>query len=453
MPGNDRETEPVPPFVYLLPEFMATLEAAAELLDVIAPQVAALDEKAPFGVAPALEEFGDLPDDRRDEAIGYVEQLGEFLQQAAERAESDDPDEPEGENAKLEIRFRDGEGAALVNRRFQAFLRRVFRPRDERLSILLRALVTTSVSAFEILVGGLMSEYYRRYPGALGSDAKEFSLDDLSQFDTVEDARSLIIQKRVDQMLYGSFDEWAEAFLKRMNIDFQGLALDWEATREVFARRNALVHAGGRVSRQYLKKVGDDGDLDLGAALKVDEGYVREALDHLAVLGLLAGTLTWVKLVPEDAEQAWSQLSAYIYEFMLQDRWAVVKGLCTPSCTLAVPDRTKLIVMFNGWLARKRLDDPDVLDEVRRFDASALGRDFQLVQLALLDDIDEALALLKEISLTGELPPGAPEEWPALAELRAHPEFSMAAGHEDAQGVAAPEGPPTSSTSAEPPGP
>ena len=93
------------------------------------------------------------------------------------------------------------------------------------------------------------------HPQAMGTDEKEFSLNDLTSLDSLEEARAIAIERRVDSATRGTIDDWAEWLEKRVKIPARELSLDREQTREVFLRRHLHVHTGGRVDQRYLSNV------------------------------------------------------------------------------------------------------------------------------------------------------------------------------------------------------
>ena len=71
-------------------------------------------------------------------------------------------------------------------------------------------------------------------------------------------------------------------------------ANDWVRAREVFERRNIVVHHDCRVSEQYLSKVGTAAEgVSAGDRLDVTEEYLRTAIEDLLNLGLSLGVRVW----------------------------------------------------------------------------------------------------------------------------------------------------------------
>jgi hypothetical protein len=173
--------------------------------------------------------------------------------------------------------------------------------RTPRLALLLRSLLTMIVGTFEVLVGDVVGMYLRLHPGALNANEREFSLEDLLAMSSIEDVREQAIARRTDEFQRRGLDGWCQWF-QQHKINCKKLALDWEDTREVFERRNIIVHNAGRVSQQYIDRVGARTAVDpkIGSEISLSKQYVAQALDQVMVLGLLVALCSWHKLVVEE---------------------------------------------------------------------------------------------------------------------------------------------------------
>jgi hypothetical protein len=301
--------------------------------------------------------------------------------------------------------------------------------RPDRAGFLLRAQVVMGVSAVEVLIAGLVREFYTIKQEALVGEDKEFSLAELKEFGSIEEAITAAIDKRVEQFVWKSFDDWSIWFEKRMNISFSEMLDDWDRTREVFERRHLIVHNEGRVNARYTQRVPEAirPNLQLGEELPMDEHYGLQALDHLSVLGILGTTLVWAKLLP--ATDFSTPAANAIYDLMLAGRWEPVAAICHHGKALDCGRSTQLVFQCNEWLARKRLHGLESIErEVGRFDTTGLQIRFSVVRAALLDDLDQAFEILPHALETdraaGGMIRGELLEWPILEEMRQDPRIA-----------------------------
>ncbi len=235
---------------------------------------------------------------------------------------------------------------------------------------MLSSLVTTTVATFDALVGDLAAAYYRAHPGALGN-APAFSLADLADYDTVDDAREELIRRKADGLDRG-IDAIAKWFKDRLDIDLSRLAVDWPHFVEIIQRRHLLVHTGGRVSDLYHKKVAGKSDLAVGATLTVDAEYMQTAIDAFLALEINLIFAVWFDLA-DDPKQAATNMLFAAQRLAKLGRWRVVSSQCLVAAKLKGPEDVLLHFRVLGWLARKKLDGlASIESEVCAWDVSAL---------------------------------------------------------------------------------
>lgn len=288
------------------------------------------------------------------------------------------------------------------------------------------SLLAMAIGAFEVLIAGVVAQYFIQHRGALGSDSKEFSLEDLRDFDDLNDATDYLLSKRVSNLMHGGFDEWCDWFKKSCKADLTDYAMDFEAVREAFQRRHVVIHNGGLVSSEYVAKVVHSEDPPaVGTRLDVSPAYLRAVFDELDVLGTALGTNAWGTWTPDERDASASELLNRSYDLMLMERWGAVRKLTSVGATLTAVDGITIAMRCNHWLSRQRLDGVDsIRAEVEGWDTSALAGRFQLVQLVLLEHFDAAVDLLPELTRANEVTWGELQEWPILQTLREHSKFA-----------------------------
>ncbi|MFS8199955.1 hypothetical protein ACLVWQ_14870 [Streptomyces sp. CWNU-52B] len=256
------------------------------------------------------------------------------------------------------------------------------RPRPEEL--IYRAILVTSVSAFEGLVTACYRAILESKPDGVISGNKEFSLADLVSFNSIEDAVADSIERRVDAALRGSIEDWATTFQK-FDVQFQNLGLDWPNIVEVFMRRNAYIHTQGKVNSTYVSKV--KGSPAKGALLMLDEAYLKEALSSVMALGMLISARTFIHLNPKHEVAAAGMSFLYINELMDLGYWRCVKEVCANLKAMNSRLDMKFDLRFSYWLACKRLSGLEsIRKEVESLDVSALKTEYSFMKAVLLED-------------------------------------------------------------------
>jgi hypothetical protein len=414
--GESLRTQRQPAFAVSLFRFQETIDAIRQLHDEVCVHAAELDRKhtGPEG----LSAVKSLDPDRREKFKEWLETR--FAESDSdERAESS---KSQNQQVLTEI-FADnpvamGQAQAMLQRAMLA---------PSRETLLRSSLLTMAVSAFEVLLGGLAARHYELHPTRLGKE-KKFSLPEISSFDSLEDIQDAAIAHRIYQLLQAPFDEWT-SWLDQgsgLGIKLKNLAISYDELGEIIQRRHVIVHNGGVVSVQYLDRVKFSGDPPpIGSYLLVDEEYLRAALDQIDSAGNLVGVGVWSKERPDAEPQAVSALSNRMEQLLFEGRWLPLRQICSVGKKVASLDVQRQIFKVNEWLSIKRLGGLDPIEEEIRshWDTSALGPQFQLVQLALLDEADGFFKLAPSVVDEGGIQPEQLRTWPVFAELREDERF------------------------------
>ncbi|HEU0249480.1 MAG TPA: hypothetical protein VFR48_02025 [Solirubrobacteraceae bacterium] len=415
----DKSIKPVPlmqrhpSMGWVVLRFQLAIDAYREMLNEGIQDIELLDERR-LG-ANALAAVKTLPEANRQKLEAFLEH------HADPETPSIDPEDSAVQKEVAAI-FRGDRYAAL------SFLlgAREAMAGPRRAAIVRNSLLVMAISAFEVLLTGLISRRFVEYPDAMQADQKEFSLEDVRGFRSEEDAIDLLLSRRVTKIMYGSLDEWSKWFDERANAAFPPLAIDWDGLREAFQRRHVVMHSGGRVSSEYLAKVRAFESLPaLGSQLNVNDEYLHRVLDQLDALGTGVAVLAWGTWLPAEREDAARRLLRRTYQTMLMDHWSVTEKLADLSGRVRCADDTAHSIRCNGWLSRaERLGYESIAGEVMPWDASALSARFRLVRHVLLQELEEALALVPSILAAKEIAPGEFREWPILRTLREHPGYA-----------------------------
>lgn len=433
---------------FALRRYLATLEAIAELLDLI-PSVQALDRR----LGPKYIQFiseateGVNPTERqhiRDAAsAAFGALLTEFRE--ATSAKHDEGSHVEREPRSVTLGQSDlfkqsvanvhdlSNGAiesdAFVGSLFDTF---IAGPRITvaRQGVLLRSLLTTSVSAYESLLADIAGVYFRHAPGAMGTDDVEFSLKQLLALPSVDSAIEIAIDHRVEDILRKGFEgqlSWLRA-KDKLGLSPQEHVQDWDRLNEAMERRHCIVHHGSMVSSQYVRKVRGTKHL-VGERLSVSIQYLNTTLDDLAEFGIYIALASWKKLgiTPDIALAGFIRDDGYK---LLQSRsWRRALAAFDFGVALDCKEDDRLVFQVNRWLCRKRLHGIDVIRaEVDKWDTSALDQMFTLAKACLADNIDRALSVAERLLNNHAIPPKSILEWPLLEELRSDPRFEERLG-------------------------
>jgi len=345
---------------------------------------------------------------------------------------SESPKSPADRSSELSAAFHDVISALEDPHAAGDFMRTVTEGvHVERAGLLRSSLITSAVTAIEVLLATVATQFYRLHNDALaarkvreGTSDKEFSFEELKSYGNIQEAIDALIERRVDALLREGIDEWVRWFERNTGVKLPDLALDWAATIEVFQRRHLFVHTAGQVTSQYLRVTG--AGIKQGTTLTADAKYVSRACDLLTVVGVAVVAHTAAKLMKDRAGDVTNDVSAFVYrQLMLNNFWSCVEPICRGTISLCAEDVTRQILRVNSWLGRKRVagNIDEIRSEVQSWDTTALSPRYRVAKLALLDDFEALLPALKHAVDRGDVDDEELRTWPLLAEVRAQPTF------------------------------
>jgi len=431
-----------PPIRWLVRRLHSNLDALREIVREVLPHIQTIDDKR-LG-ADGMAAVDSLSQGRRAELSAYIAaQL-----RAAERHRPPDDDVEDEETADQEPAQSDADERSSKTSRMEfdlegEVLNEIFEGDRHHLGnflhgleklggpsrtlIMRNSLLTQAVGGFEVFIAGLATRYYVEHPSALDQSEGTFTLADIRTFVDVDDAADELIARRVSALMRGSLDDWAVWFKKHCNADFEALAMDWEAVREVFQRRHIMMHNGGLISRQYLAHVKSEGTPPgIGQRLPVTVEYLEDALDQLDVLGTAIGVMAWGTWYPSHRNASSAALLQRTFDLMLDERWGAVDVLAKRAKPLKCDAAIAEPIRCNGWHSRSVVYGPgSVRNEVSKWDTSALAGRFRLVQAVLLEDFERALDMVPKLVQAEEVTPGELHHWPILEGLRQHDGYAL----------------------------
>jgi hypothetical protein len=411
-PDNETASER-DPLAVLSNQFSARIEGFRELLEVISPHVAALDE--PKGIEFAIEKSGlssQGKDIVRDIFVGSTEEK--------DSAEESDGNEPTGKGETgvtkefTELVRKEPSGMLRVLRRFT---QGVIVPRS---SLLHGSLLTVAVASFEFLLAGLYGQHLIEFPKQLDDDEKEFSLADLSEIGSIEEAQRVLAERRVDGFMRRGITDWSKWSKRTLGHSFEELCMDSGRFNEALQRRHIVVHSGGIVNRLYLERVNlpPQNQPKLGEELAISATYMGSALDELEVLGYGLAALAWAIWDSEKTDEASVFLNSRIYDLLKGKRFRLARKLAEVGDGLGQSDAYRWTIKVNGWIATKRMDGLEACrSSISDWDVTALSNDFKLAKACLLDESEKAFRLLAPVVQEAEAP-GSIWDWPLLDDLR-----------------------------------
>jgi hypothetical protein len=302
---------------------------------------------------------------------------------------------------EVEYSFKSPEVQAIVSAFFSRNVHHALAP-DKR-TLIAQSLLTAVVSSFEVLVGSVARHAFKVNKTALEKSEHEFTLEELSEYDSIEEARNELISRRVESLLLGSVDDWSNWCKRVLQFDLKSLTSDWPAVREVFARRNIIVHNAGAVNNRYLKiardaNIGLPDNVKAGDTIVTDTENVSVALQQILALGLCLVYSVWRKLDPKSAGAAADWLVNRQGAIILHEElWITVNELSICLKGANIKRRSECLTKVYGWLARQKMYGTETtIEEISDWDISGLEVEFLIYKECLLGNTEATSNLIKQ---------------------------------------------------------
>jgi hypothetical protein len=297
----------------------------------------------------------------------------------------------------------------------------------EEVRLLHESSLMALTSRSEWLIAQLVHLFFDIHPSAAGMSEPFFSLDTLTSLQTIEEAREVLIDHKVEILMRQTVDEWLQFFKSKSGLGMSYIDPERHQIAEIFKRRNLIVHNGGRVNRLYFKEVDEPlrVGLKLGDIVEITPDYLNTAIDLIEHQFVLLAAELWKKLTPEDNERG-KLLLRLSFDRLMERKWLIARGWSY----FVMNDKTqsedyRLRGQINYWQSFKWSGQyDDVRGAVESSDFSAKSGVFKLAYAAIRDDFDSFFKLLPGVLDRGELTKESLMEWPLFQGARERPEFA-----------------------------
>ncbi|MBD7945468.1 hypothetical protein MKZ20_19765 [Psychrobacillus sp. FSL K6-2684] len=108
---------------------------------------------------------------------------------------------------------------------------------------------------------------------------KEYKVVDLLNISDIKEIQNEIIQNKVRNVVLGGYKEINKFLRTKLNINTANSNLDETEIKELYSRRNLLVHAGGIIDGIYFDNFIQGGSESVGKRLTVQEDYFIASLE------------------------------------------------------------------------------------------------------------------------------------------------------------------------------
>lgn len=298
--------------------------------------------------------------------------------------------------------------------------------RPHSISILYNSSLVLLVCYFDNLCADLFKFRYNKIPKSLTGKELKIHLDELKTCGTIKEAVELLIDMKVDELLKPNLRERKSIIQNELNICICEDIINWDILYEAIARRNIIVHNNNIINKRYLKIINDLSNyrkpktVKEGNKIKVDQKYFNDIYINIYIAGTILIQNCWRKWEKTYLEPADKLLIDKIYDWLLEENWAVSEELAAYARTIEPSDEyNKLIFDVNYCQSLKWQNKDNALNkELKKFDTSGLATVFVLTVAALKSDIDTFYKNLDKAIADASIKEDDLYEWPIFREFR-----------------------------------
>lgn len=220
--------------------------------------------------------------------------------------------------------------------------------------------------------------------------------------------------------------DWYKILKEKHKINFENLDEIFPDFKEVYYRRNVIVHNNGKVNMAYLNGIGKKqrGSLKQGMNLSVDKDYLNRAFNLTYIM--IYGTIIDIANIQKENYELHDSLHDYAFQHMIDNEWEIsyyVYQNIMKKKTPATPTKDIEMRKINYWISMKNLYGLEkIREEVTAYDVSAMEGEFKVAKACLLDDFKEINTLL-ETYLNTNVYPQSIESWPLFIQYRQSKEY------------------------------
>lgn len=277
------------------------------------------------------------------------------------------------------------------------------------------------VSLCEWFAAQLLHYFLDKHPAAAGLGDRPIAYNELSTFESMDDAKRWVVAGKIEEILRGSFSDWIKFFNEKLKVDSSCLTEHFDFCQEACLRRNLLVHNGGSVNKIYIKKAPKKliSEIKEGDLIGITHDYFEDRLDRFEIVFVILALELWMKLDKRDELRCNAAVQISYYA-LIQQRWNVARAIAKYVCAQKnISESTILMAQVNYWQSYKWAEEISLVQgEISSWDVSAKGLSFQMAKNILLNENELAVDKLKKLIATKDVTAEDLKDWPLFRSLR-----------------------------------
>lgn len=288
-------------------------------------------------------------------------------------------------------------------------------------------------SSFDMFTGELITALHLKKPALFDRLNRTVPLSTILAAVSIDDLKANVLNEEIEGFRRKSYPEQFDYLEAAFGLSLKKFPR-WSDFVEATQRRNLFTHCGGVVSEQYrtvceregvpLKEIAPVGD-----RLILGPKYFLPTCELLHEVALKLGHTLWRKVLPEDLKAADIHLNSVVYDALSLEQWerAEIAGEFFAHQKTFSNDLYRRMAAVNYAIALKRQKKIEAMKSALSVhDWSASIPEFRLAEAILLDETENAIAIMKMIGIKGQLlEEHSYYSWPLFQEFCQQLEFQQ----------------------------
>ena len=203
----------------------------------------------------------------------------------------------------------------------------------------------------------------------------------------MDEIKGRFIEQEIEEFMRQPLSDWYKSFSEKHKLVFS-FEEQFEKFKEIYYRRNLIVHNSGVVNDVYLKNVRleENSKICKGCRLSTNTEYLTDAFNTIQII--LYGTFYAMRKNVKNKSRFDDCFFDQGYYHMTKGEWVLSEYIYS----LLVKDKDKqeadrLCCQINYWISIKNQNRFEEISEaINSFDVSARSGQFKVAKAALLDD-------------------------------------------------------------------
>lgn len=272
--------------------------------------------------------FGNLASGEDENIISnnniFFEEVFEELHSEVERLKNKRVN-PEDENEKVDP----DEQTRILFKRITRKASKQSKISPKNFEILSRGSFIMLNNYFEYLLVDLLTHFYKKFQSSLSAKEFKVSLQELSEYETINEITNHLILKEVESILVEkTFDQLLDHFEKVLNVSLENEIINWDKIIELRERRHLIVHNSSVINKKYISRTKNPYNFKIGDTVHITNDYFVESFKNLDLAGKILCFNSWGSWDSENSTKAIEQIMLASFDSLIKKDLEITLKFC-----------------------------------------------------------------------------------------------------------------------------